>query len=305
MKKKIVVLALFTTLLLTFICCSKGAGSADYYTQNDGAVAEQKAFARSESRDMRASGMLDAEETPPISDDSQSANLSNAERKLVKRANLRIRVENLEVADASVSSLLSRHDGYAASTNIDENSRYYSLRVPARHYDVFLSEMDGLGKSLSRRESAEDVTARYYDLEGRLATKKELLKTFQSYLGKAKNIEEILAVETRIAELQYDIDGTGAQLRNLANQVDYSTIELSIIGPITSSSNQKLTFSERIKQIFGSFVGFLSAVAMVIVGIIVYGIPALLILCLFFWLLFGRVGLLKKLWVLVKGKKQN
>ena len=235
--------------------------------------------------------------------DSISANLTNAERKLVKRANISIRVENLETADASISGLLEKYDAYAASTDIEETARYYSLRVPAPVYDTFLSEMNGIGRLLRRSENTEDVTLRYYDLEGRLATKKQLLKTFQDYLGKAKTIEEILSVEARISELQYDIEGTGIQLRNLANRVDYATIDLNLLGPVNLKPYRGATLGERVKRLFSSFGGFLSSVVVVIVGIVIYGIPILLLLAIFFWLLFGKIGLMKKLWLVIKGKK--
>ena len=231
------------------------------------------------------------------------AEVGNAERKLVKSAYIRIRVENLDAADASITELLQRHYAYAASTVVDENSRTYSLRVPAPRYDIFLTEMNGMGRLLHRSENTQDVTLRYYDLEGRLETKKELLKTFQSYLRTAKTIEEILAVEARISELQYDIEGTGNQLRHLANQVDYATIDLNLMGPAAANQNRSETFGERLRRMFGGFGSFLAEVAVAIVGIVIYGVPILLLVVLFFWLLFGRIGLLKKLWRLVKGKK--
>jgi len=234
---------------------------------------------------------------------SPSANFPEAERKLIKRANVSIRVENLAAADDAVTAMLKKYDAYAASTNIEENSRYYSLRVPANYYDIFLAETGGMGRLINRYENTEDVTLRYYDLEGRLSTKKELLKTFQAYLGKAKTIEEILSVEARISDLQYDIEGTGIQFRNLANRIDYATIDLSLFGPVSSVPNRGLTFGERVKQLFGGFGGFLSTVAMVLIGIVVYGIPILLILGLLFLIFFGRIGLAKKLWGLVKSHK--
>ena len=231
------------------------------------------------------------------------AEVGNAERKLAKSAYLRIRVENLDAADASVTGLLQKYDAYAASTVVEENSRTYSLRVPAPRYDAFLAEMNGMGRLLTRSENTEDVTLRYYDLEGRLETKKELLKTFQSYLGKAKTIEEILAVEARISELQYDIEGTGKQFRNLANRVDYAIIDLHLIGPVAAAQNRSETLGERLKRMFGGFVDFLSGVVGAIVGIVIYGIPTLLLVFFFFWLLFGRIGLLRRLWRLVRAKK--
>jgi len=302
MKRISILLTLTAAILFTVGCSRKSQemGLADYGRvpaagfANDGspkmaratsASIEEAQFARDE-----AAG----------SSDSLSANFPDAERKLIKSANVRIRVENLSAADDAVTALLKKYDGYAASTNIEENSRYYSLRVPAKFYDVFLAETGSMGRLINRFENTEDVTLRYYDLEGRLATKKELQKTFQSYLGKAKTIEEILSVEARLSELQYDIEGTGIQLRNLANQVDYATIDLNLRGPATSSPNRGLTFGERVKQLFGGFGGFLSAVAMILLVIVIYGIPILLLLGLLYVLLFGKIGLAKKLWRLIK-----
>jgi hypothetical protein len=299
-KKIIIALISLTALLLTFSCGqskTQNEVTASYSRAMGGAAYD----AMPEPAPMRfraeMADMDDGAAIPELEDDIV------VERKLVKRANIRMRVENLETSDASVSALMEKYNAYAASTNIEENSRYYSLRVPAPFYDTFLADMNGLGRLLNRYENTEDVTLRYYDLEGRLATKKELLKTFQSYLGKANNIEEIMAVEARISELQYDIEGTGIQLRNLINRIDYATIDLHLLGPVTSIPKRTVTLGERIKQLFGSFGGFLSTVAVVIVGIVVYGIPILLLLVLLFWLLFGRIGLIKKLWRVVVTKK--
>ena len=228
----------------------------------------------------------------------------SAERRLVRQADIQVRVEDLAEADASVNALMERHGAYAASSEASENARSYVIRVPSSAYDIFLSAMSGMGRILHRNESAEDVTLRYYDLEGRLATKKELLKTFQSYLGKAKNIEEILSVEERIAELQGEIDGTGRELRHLGNMVDYASISLRVYGPVAAVSHSGPTLPERIKELFGSFGDFLAAALVVLVGLVIYGIPILLTLLVFFWLLFGRIGLMKKLWRAAAGKNQ-
>jgi hypothetical protein len=42
---------------------------------------------------------------------------------------------------------------------------------------------------------------------------------------------------------------------------------------------------------------------MAISPIVIYGIPILLLLTFFFWLLFGKTGLMKKLWRVTVGKK--
>jgi len=312
MKKKIVIIALFAALLFTFGCCRKSEVGARGYDSREFYSWEGAGY---NPEGPTLYGRMSAEQGAPVAQaasrssssdrtDSISADLTNAERKLVKSADVRIRAENLETADAFVAELMKKYDAYSASTNIEENSRSYFLRVPAPVYELFLAEMDGMGRLLRRSESTEDVTLRYYDLEGRLATKKELLKTYQSYLGRAKNIEEILSVEARIADLQSDIEGTGVQLRNLANRIDYATINLHLSGPASSEPNRGDTFGERVREMFRNFGYFLSGLFFVIIGLVIYGIPILLLVALLFLLLFGRIGLVKKLWQIAKGKKQ-
>jgi len=225
-------------------------------------------------------------------------------RKLVKRAELRLRVEDPVATEKPLLDLLGKYNAWPASTGIYENSRSYSIRVPSPSYEAMLSELAGLGRLLRRTENTEDVTLRYYDLEGRLATKRELLKTYQSYLGKAKNIDEIMTVEKRIAELQQELDWTGTQMRNLMNSIDYSTIDLEIAGPASASSYSKPSLGERLRELFGSFGDVASQALVVLAGIIIYGIPGFLVLTLLFSLLFGRIGFLKKLWRFAMRKKE-
>ena len=232
--------------------------------------------------------------------DTTAANLNNFERKLVKRANIRIRVENLESADIFIVTLMEEFNAYSASTSIAENQNVYSLRVPSTLYDAFLAEMSGMGRVMHRLETTEDVTLRYYDLEGRLESKKELLQTFQSYLRRASNINDILSVEARIADLQREIDSTGTQLRNLANMVDYATVDLYLFGHVANFQKKGDTFGERIKKLFGNYGNVLSSVVVVLIGFVIYGVPLLALLVLLFWLFFGKIGLARKLWHVIR-----
>jgi hypothetical protein len=225
----------------------------------------------------------------------------SVQRKLVKRADLHLRVEDPAAADVSITAAMEKYGAYASSTSINENSRSYTIRVPSVSYDSLLAEMNSIGRLIYRSENAEDVTLRYYDLEGRLGTKRELLKTFQNYLGKAKDIEEILSVEERIAELQNEIDGTGKELRYLANLVDFATLELNVIGPVSNSYSAP-GLGDRFRELLSGFGEFISAVLVVLLGIVIYGIPSILILTLLFWLLFGKIGLIKKLWKAASGR---
>jgi hypothetical protein len=310
MKKYIL---LFLACFLAFGCSKKEAelgASANYQREARSAwLAYDDSF--------RPEGPSGVEgQTPPafremsnlfgsMSGEPEISATENAERKIEKRASIRIRVENPAAADVFINDLMAQYGAYATSTAVYEDSRNYTIRVPSGAYNDFLAGMDGMGKLISRSQTAEDVTVRYYDLEGRLATRKELLKTFQSYLGKAKSMEEILSVERRIAELQGEIDITGKNLRALANDVDYSIITLNVLGPVSSAAHRYPTLPDKVKGLFNSFGNFLSTLAVIIIGIVIFGIPVVLLLIFFFWILFGKIGLLRKLMFMAMDKKDR
>ncbi|MDR2758957.1 MAG: DUF4349 domain-containing protein [Spirochaetaceae bacterium] len=293
MKNHGFVLLLAAALILA--ACAKGAGASGYApAAYAGAAASKAADSNGGSPERQTAGLAaDSGEIP-----GETVPLT---RKLVRNAGINLRVQDPEAADGPLEAAMEKYGAYASSKRIFENSRHYTIRVPSASFEPFFAELSGMGKVLQQSESAEDVTIRFYDLEGRLATKRELLKTFQNYLEKAKDVDEIMTVEQRIAELQQEIDWTGTELRSLADLVDYSTIELTLAGPAASAAGPDL--GDRLGNLLGNFGNFVSTALLVLLGVIVYGIPSILILAVLFWLLLGRVGLLKRLWALTAGRE--
>jgi hypothetical protein len=227
-------------------------------------------------------------------------------RKLVKTATIEIRADRSLLDDEGkitgavekIDELLNAYSAYAGRSVVYENSLNYTIRVPGNSYEAMLSGLSVLGKVTSRTETAEDVTLNYYDLSGRLATKQALLQTFRSYLVKAQTIEDIMSVETRIAELQNEIDWLGTELAELSNLVDYATINLILRSPQAATG---YTLGDRIADLFESFGDAASGALVVILGIVIFGIPLIVVFLAVFWLLFGRIGLLKKAFRLAAG----
>jgi hypothetical protein len=267
------------SLLILFGCSGASADYAmSYAADNAGPFSRQ--------RMMEAGGSAEessGEAAPEYAEDPPGGEATRT-RKLVRNAAIHLRVQDPEAAEGPLTAAMEQYGAYASSKRLFENARYYTIRIPAASFDNFFAELAGMGKVLSRTESAEDVTIRFYDLAGRLATKQELLKTFQSYLGKAQNIDEIMTVEKRIAELQQEIEWTGTEFRALADMVDYATINLELTGPAVPVSGPGL--GNRITDLFGGFGNLASTALVVLLGIVIYGLPSLLILTALFWLLF-------------------
>ena len=226
-----------------------------------------------------------------------------ATRKLIINANIRIRSENISNSVNIINELMERYGSYASSISIFENSRYYELRVPAENYRTFLEEILEIEKVISYNETTDDVTLRYFDLESRLNTQRELIVTFQNYLSRANSIDEILSVEARIAELQRDINDLGSQFVLLNNLIDYSTINIDLLGSISGDTRE--TFGERTRSLLNGFGNYISTILIIIIGFIVYGAPSIISLMLLYLLLFGRIGILKKIFKFVSGNKEK
>lgn len=232
-------------------------------------------------------------------------------RKLIVTAHLRIRLIDLEDGENNLREIIAQYSAYTAFASIYENRQNYTIRVSSGEYQSCLADLKNMGKALFYSEKTEDITVSYYDLENRLDTQRKLLSTFQAYLGKAASIDEIMTVERRIAELQNEIDHTGSQFKSLSHQVDYATIELELLSSEFAQNSDRQTIGEKIANLFHSFGDYVSVVLLIMLGLVIYGIPSILILFLLYWLLLGKIGLLKKLWKVVgpvknaKNEKKN
>jgi hypothetical protein len=293
--------------------CAKGEGGfsampAEARYNTDAVFGEVSGAARSGFSSAQA-----AEEAPRSREAVEGSDVirhTEKSRKLVKTATVEIRADGslfdkegkFTEAVKKIDELLNVYGAYAGWSAVYENSLSYTIKVPGDSYEAMLAGLSVLGKVTSRTETARDVTLDYYDLSGRLATKQDLLQTFRAYLGRAQTIEDIMSVETRIAELQAEIDWLGTELAELSNLVDYATINLSLRGPQTAAG---YSLGDRVADLFESFGDFASGVLVVFLGIVIFGVPLIIIFLVAFWLLFGRIGLLKKAFRLAAGSSRD
>ena len=158
--------------------------------------------------------------------------------------------------------------------------------VPQEALDGYLAGSEQLGRITSRSESAEDVTASYQDTRARLDTQIALMERLQALMGEAGDLSDLLALESQIADTQYQIDRLQSSLNSTDRQVDYATVSVTLKEETTVElTDDTVTLGERIRSAvrvgWEAFTGFLSDMAVFLVAALPFiGVVAAVVIAL-------------------------
>lgn len=187
---------------------------------------------------MPAGRALMATKSPaPLSESAGKADVA-PERMLIWRAYLTLEVRDVAAGVGKAAEVAEQFGGYVESKSEEsQSSGSLLLRIPADRFRSAVGVLEGFGKVTRKSVSGQDITEQYVDIEARLKTKKKLRDRLQQLLQKAKDVKDVIAIETELNRVQSDIDSMEARMRVLKGQVDYATIEVSlekkkVLGPL-------------------------------------------------------------------------
>ena len=157
-----------------------------------------------------------------------------SEKKIIRTASLTLVTQEYEAALASLKADCEGQGGWIESSDESTHSRtglrtaYLTLRIPQDHLDAYLGSTEGLGRVTNRSESSQDVTASYQDNQTRLNTQLALMDRLQALITESGDLSDLLALESQIAETQYQIDSLQSSLNRTDRQVSYSTVSVTL-----------------------------------------------------------------------------
>ncbi len=223
----------------------------------------------------------------------------DASRKLIRTIYLTMETTEFEPLLENLSRTVAELGGYMESSNISgssilassESCRYASLivRIPSDQLDGFLNQMESQGNVTNRSESTEDVTLQYTDIESRKKTLLIEQERLLELLAEAASMDAVIALESRLSEIRYQLESMESQLRTYDNQVDYSTvhIDLSEVKVFTPTSPDSIGtriqkgFSRNLKFVSDGLVNFfvmvITSLPTLIVLAVIIGILALIL----------------------------
>lgn len=219
------------------------------------------------------------------------------DRKLIKTGSISLEVEQLAATEEAVLAWCQSFGGYVASSFNHETNAAFTVRIPAVRFDDAMAAAGNLGRVRSRNISTQDVSEQFYDLRTRLDTRKILRDRLQSYLAQAKDMEDLLHIERELNSTLTEIESMEGRMRRLSNQIDYSTITVDLQLPYrtTDQGFQWPSLDRTVPRFLSNVVDFFVGFVAVVLYIIIFGIPILGLVALLYWLLLGRVGLLRKI----------
>ena len=111
--------------------------------------------------------------------------------KIIYTARLTLETKDYDAARAALEQALADAGGWmenSSESSYDDSSRSLSmpLRVPAENYESFLTAAGQAASLVNRSESADDVTAQYTDVAGRIANlegQRDRLRELQASAG--------------------------------------------------------------------------------------------------------------------------
>ena len=114
------------------------------------------------------------------------------------------------------------------------------IKVPVDQFDnAMLQLTTGVEKIDERRITSEDVTAEYIDTKSRIEAKRQVRERYIDLLKEAKNMEEILRVQSEINGVQEATESASGRVNYLGHASSYSTISLTYYQVLNSSAKDK------------------------------------------------------------------
>lgn len=269
MKRKLAGLLLLICLTALPAGCGASAGTGGNEAAASASAMDGKTTMDAAAGDYGKMELSNAAQTDNAvrASDADQAN----EAKRIYTANLSMETTAFDDAAKGLTALVDELGGWMQSSSVDyDGSGYqygnYTARIPQEKFNQFISRAGKLCHVLSSYSNVEDVSEAYYDTAGRLGTQQTKLKRLQTLLSQAKDMEDIITIESAISDTENQIESLSGELKHYDSQIDYSTVTLTLseVYQLSNVEQPAVGFSSRIAEAFSSgthmFVNFVRAV---------------------------------------------
>ena len=179
------------------------------------------------------------------------------DKKIIKTASLRLEVKDYNSFASSLREKIKEFGGYIAqeeqiqSQYKIENS--LSIKVPVDQFEDAVAQISSKAEAVNEKKIiSQDVTGEFVDTRSRIEAKKQVRLRYMDLLKQAKNMEEILNVQSQIDGIQEQIESAAGRIEYLGHSSVFSTINLTYYQILNASAidNEKPSFGAELNSAF-------------------------------------------------------
>lgn len=242
MKSKYTLLAILPLLgVLVLSACGAGAvAEQDFYIEEAPAATEAPA----ELAVVEAPAAPEAADAASEIDDGSvyetgtDGNLALTTHLIIKSAEMRLLVEDSNVAIDRLTQIVGDTGGYIISSRVWNqphldgiNYKYATIMigVPVDQFERALNRLRGISiQVINETASGEDVTDQYVDLQSQLTNLEATRDRIKSFLEQAKDVDEALRINQQLSEIERQIEEIKGRINYLQDRSAFSTILVNI-----------------------------------------------------------------------------
>lgn len=278
--KRLSVGVLALALALSLTAC--GGGKATVTDVGYSGIAANDYQSDSYSYGESYDGGFDAPEAMAVSE----TGTVSSNRKLITTVNVTAETKDYDAAVNDLLQKVSYYGGYAENSDVyshNNSSRHcsFTLRIPENSTSEFLGYLDEALNVTWKSTQDRDVTLDYVDAESYKSALIVERDRLLELLDQADNLEEILQIEDRLTSVRYQLESYERTLRTYDDQIEYTTISLSIDEVVELTEPEPEGWFERagkgIVDNFNAVVTFFQELGLAIV----INLPALTVFALF------------------------
>lgn len=228
MKKRILLtLLLCVAILFSFVACNSESSMGENGAAMDGGYGAPESNGKDEG-------------------------LAASNRKIITTVNERVETEAYDALIEGLKTAVAEAGGYFVSSNYsgngveDDDARRasFEIRIPAEKLSAFTGKVGTLGTVLSYKETANDVTLAYVDIESRIAVLEAEETALLAILKGATKTSDILDIRDSLTDTQSELASLRAQKRTYDTLIAYSTVHLTVNEVARARSEDDSFFSE-------------------------------------------------------------
>ncbi|MEO5563034.1 MAG: DUF4349 domain-containing protein [Chitinophagaceae bacterium] len=181
------------------------------------------------------------------------------DKKIIKNATLNAQVKDYNSFYTSLREKVKGLGGFIAQEEQTQSDYKFEnslvIKVPVDQFDNALTQLTGITEKINEKKvTSQDVTTEVIDTKSRMEAKRQVRLRYIDLLKEAKNMQEILNVQSEINGVQEEIESAAGRIQYLGHSSSFSTINLTYYQILNVSAKDKETetpsFGTRLSSAF-------------------------------------------------------